>query len=112
MFAALNLGHTVGHAVEAVAQIPHGDAVLAGLRAMVALSVRCAGLDPAVARMLLERIAACGPPPLPRLPRERMHAVLAHDKKAGRFVLLRAPGVLVTCVPAAVDVNAALDALE
>ena len=43
----LNLGHTIGHAVEAAAgfgALPHGEAVGLGLRATLWLSQRLAGL--------------------------------------------------------------------
>lgn len=43
----LNLGHTFGHAIEAVTDysLTHGEAVLLGLRAMLRLSERCGLLD-------------------------------------------------------------------
>jgi 3-dehydroquinate synthase len=45
---ALNYGHTLGHAIEAVRgyRVLHGEAVAIGMRAAAALSVRVAGLPP------------------------------------------------------------------
>jgi shikimate kinase / 3-dehydroquinate synthase len=86
--AALNLGHTFAHALEAAAgyeRLPHGDAVALGLLAALRLS----GLDPADVERLLD------PRPVEVDP-ERAWAALLRDKKArdGRLslVLLDAPG--------------------
>lgn len=48
MRALLNFGHTVGHAIERVAgygTLRHGEAVIVGMRAALALSARCGTLD-------------------------------------------------------------------
>jgi 3-dehydroquinate synthase len=50
----LNLGHTIGHAIEARMGLSHGEAVAAGLCAALELAVRRYGADAA----LLERVAA------------------------------------------------------
>lgn len=50
--AVLNLGHSIGHAIEAAGQFSrftHGEAVALGLRATLWLSERLAGLPPASA---------------------------------------------------------------
>src|SRR5580765_4690570 len=78
--AALNLGHTFAHALEAGAAydaVTHGRAVALGLRAALRLSVRHLGLDAAVAEPV-ERVLA--PRPV-RADRERAWAALHRDKK-------------------------------
>lgn len=98
--AALNLGHTLGHALEAAFGLAHGQAVQHGLRAMLRLSVAHARLAPAVAATLDARVLAAGPlAPLPHLRarEDEVLALLGVDKKADRsgprWVLLRAPGL-------------------
>ena len=43
--AVLNYGHTVGHAIEGLAGIPHGHAVAIGMMAAAAVSERNVGFD-------------------------------------------------------------------
>lgn len=89
--AVLNLGHTIGHALESAAggRLLHGEAVAWGLRAMVALAGPVA---PEVVR-LIERLPA---PSLSGLDPSIVLAHLAGDKKTSggraRFVFCRAPG--------------------
>jgi len=96
---ALNLGHTVGHALESVLGIAHGDAVLHGLRAALWLSVEVAGLDVESANCARAVIARLAPPSLPPLGADVVDTLVAacgRDKKGDasgiRFVLLQAPG--------------------
>jgi 3-dehydroquinate synthase len=98
--AVLNLGHTVGHAVEAAtgfSRYTHGEAVGLGLRASLWLSRRLCGLDPveeARAQALLDGLGL--PRRLEAVPAETVCELTARDKKAGRdgvgYVLLDAPG--------------------
>jgi shikimate kinase/3-dehydroquinate synthase len=98
--AVLNLGHTVGHGVEAAAGyggLLHGEAVAVGLSAALWLSVRLAGLDPAVldeTEALLRRHGL--PIRAPGVDAAAVHAAMRGDKKraAGRprMVLLEAGG--------------------
>lgn len=80
----LNLGHTLGHALEAALgyrDLRHGDAVAHGLRFALRLA-RNRGLDPAVVERveaLLERFEL---PALPPLEPERLLRLMARDKKA------------------------------
>jgi 3-dehydroquinate synthase len=96
----LNLGHTIGHAIEAAdgfGQRPHGEAVALGLRATLWLSARLAGLSAAEVRRGHEMLTGA------RLPERLTKSNLQHvvelvqrDKKAGlggvEFVLLSAFG--------------------
>ena len=89
---ALNLGHTLGHAIESCLGyrgILHGEAVAIGLRIASRLSVEFAGLEPALRdrqNALLDRLG------LPdRIPGLRLGALLAamrRDKK-GRNGMIR-----------------------
>lgn len=103
----LNLGHTVGHAIEALSQnshsglqpISHGHAVAVGLVSALALSVMLCQMDSAV----LYRVAATIKELYPAIPLRCEHypellQMMHHDKKnteAGgniHFALLRSPG--------------------
>ena len=98
--AVLNLGHTLGHAIEAAGRFrlySHGEAVALGLRAALWLSERLAGLSPrtaARAAALLDRLGL--PRRLEGLSVDDVLALVPRDKKAAAagvgFVLLRAPG--------------------
>lgn len=100
--AFLNLGHTVGHALEAATQytrFTHGEAVAIGLRSALALSKARGMLDaPSYARAfrLVERLRVEAPRSLEPGERSQALAALAHDKKSKggrvRFVLLRGLG--------------------
>jgi 3-dehydroquinate synthase len=96
----LNFGHTVGHALEAATghgPLSHGEAVVLGMRAAVAVSARLGRLGPEqVARVeaVLDRFPR--PPSILRPRREAVRAALGRDKKASagkiRFVVLDALG--------------------
>ena len=106
--AALNLGHTFAHALEAAGgfdRVSHGEAVALGLLAALRLS----GLVTAAVEEVLK-------PQPARVNREAAWAALARDKKARkgrpRLVLLEAPGRPVTGVELPDEqVQAALDEL-
>lgn len=102
---ALNLGHTVGHAIESVAirkdlDIYHGDAVAYGLVAELYLSVRKTGFDEkhyeAVRKFILEKYPEYHPVDTP----DNLYELMSHDKKNERegvnFTLLRCPGEVET----------------
>ena len=99
--AFLNLGHTIGHGIEAAlpfGELLHGEAVSLGLRAALYLSRKYAGLSSAEERDLLETLRALELPlTLPvGIDVERVLAITASDKKfqngAIRFVLLKQLG--------------------
>jgi 3-dehydroquinate synthase len=98
--ALLNFGHTIGHAVEAVAgygTFSHGEAIAIGTIAALDLSVRLAGLPEASAAHVRSVIKSCAlPTSLPSsladtLTTDRILAALGRDKKfhdgSIRFVL-------------------------
>jgi len=98
--AVLNLGHSIGHAVEAAAgfgRIAHGEAIAIGLLPALWLSARTAGLDASLEAEVRELLrmhelptAATGLDPA------AVAEALRHDKKARggrvRFTLLEAVG--------------------
>ena len=98
--AHLNLGHTVGHALEAEGgflRLTHGEAVSLGLVAALRVGVRL-GITPA---SLASEVARCLgtlglPVDLDQQPLESALRLVTFDKKklgnALRFVLVRAPG--------------------
>ncbi len=98
--AVLNLGHTIGHAVEAAtafSRYTHGEAVGLGLRAGLWLSRRLCGLDPAEegrGQALLDGLGL--PQRLDAVPVDAVCDLIRRDKKAGRdgvgYVLLEALG--------------------
>jgi 3-dehydroquinate synthetase len=88
--ALLNLGHTVGHAVEAAlgGALPHGLCVALGLRAEAAWAAD-AGLGPAgLPAALALRCAALGLDlPTLTIDPQTLFQYMAHDKKRGRATL-------------------------
>jgi 3-dehydroquinate synthetase len=92
----LNFGHTVGHALEAATghgPLTHGEAVVLGMRAAVAVSERLGRLGAEEARRVEAVLARFPrPPPVSRPVRAEVRAALGRDKKASagkiRYVLL------------------------
>jgi 3-dehydroquinate synthase len=112
--AHLNYGHTIGHAVEVLAGVPHGHAVAVG---MVAAGV-ASRLEAGFTEEERQRAAVAGlglPVAAPGIDRSRAAALLALDKKrdgAGtRMVLLEAIGRPRVQHVAAATVEAALEAI-
>jgi 3-dehydroquinate synthase len=118
--AWLNLGHTVGHAVETLTgytEVLHGEAVAIGTVAALRLGVRLGRTPAHVAERGEALLARLGLPVRPpRLDRDEVWAVLARDKKAGpdgvRFVVLDGLAEPTVVTPARADVDAVLDQLD
>jgi len=98
--ALLNLGHTFGHAIEALTGFErwlHGEAVGCGLCLAADLSLRVGLIGPAALGAVQDAVARAGlPMRIPGLPVEGAFAAMRTDKKAhaGRidFVLLERIG--------------------
>ena len=94
----LNFGHTVGHALEAEAgygTLRHGEAIVWGMRAALALSMIKTGL-PKMDALDAGRFLAQIPVPRPAVRPDRLIARMRRDKKVRgeriRFVLLKRIG--------------------
>jgi shikimate kinase / 3-dehydroquinate synthase len=98
--AALNLGHTVGHAVEACdgyGKLTHGEAVSLGLVAALKIGVHLGVTEPSLLPRVTQLLTRLNlPTDLSTQPLTRAAEVLGHDKKrAGgsvKFVLCVKPG--------------------
>ncbi len=99
--AILNLGHTLGHAMEALSEyigLLHGEAIAMGMCCAARLSVKRAGLSEPEAKRLCDLIAACGLPTRlgENFKLEQLLEAARLDKKARngklRFVLLKRLG--------------------
>jgi 3-dehydroquinate synthase len=80
----LNLGHTLGHALEVALgyrRLRHGEAVAYGLLFALRLAGR-RDLAPGEAGRVRRLLGRLGLPPLPRLPAAEVIAAIARDKKA------------------------------
>ncbi|WP_373047053.1 3-dehydroquinate synthase [Vulgatibacter sp.] len=80
----LNLGHTVGHALEVAAgygALTHGEAVVYGMRAALRISERYAGLSRADAERALALLRRFPSGPLPVRDTDALLAAAGRDKK-------------------------------
>jgi 3-dehydroquinate synthase len=119
--AVLNFGHTIGHAIEAVAGYDgaylHGEAVAVGMVAESRLAERLGWIGPGVVDRLTRLLERLGlPVTAPGLDPERLLGAMRGDKKnrAGkvRFVLPRSIGTVeLTDAAGAADVRAVLACL-
>lgn len=117
--AVLNFGHTIGHAVEAVAgyggAFQHGEAVAVGMVAESRLAERLGWIEPAVTQRLTTLLERFGlPVTCPGLDPDLLLDAMTRDKKnlggRVRFVLPRRIGqVDLTDAPDAADIRAVLN---
>jgi len=119
--AVLNYGHTVGHAVEAVAgygsRFQHGEAVAVGMVAECRLAERLGWIDRATTDRLTTLLERFGLPiASPGLDPDALRDAMGRDKKnqdgRTRFVLPREVGrVELTDAPGEADIRAVLEAM-
>lgn len=93
----LNFGHTAGHAIETVHQLPHGQAIALGMLIACILSEQVAGLSDNVRPRLVKLLQAYGLPTAMEINIERVMEVLRMDKKRNNadidFIVLEKNGV-------------------
>lgn len=79
----LNLGHTIGHGIEAASDfaLGHGSSVAAGLCCMARASVRLGWADAALAGRIVACVTAHGLPTDTDIPHETLMRYMTHDKK-------------------------------
>ncbi|HUH99246.1 MAG TPA: 3-dehydroquinate synthase [Anaerolineales bacterium] len=89
--ASLNLGHTVGHAVELVShfQLRHGEAVAIGMAAEAKLAERLKVATQGLSEVVAGALSALGlPSEIPRgLPRDELIRAMQMDKKRSKGVV-------------------------
>lgn len=100
--AILNFGHTIGHAIEAIAgygEYLHGEAISIGQVAAAELSAQLTGLPPEEVECIRQLFTRAGLPtqiPLTDAQRKRLLAAMRLDKKVSggeiKFVLARRIG--------------------
>jgi shikimate kinase/3-dehydroquinate synthase len=98
--AMLNLGHTVGHALEAQGgyeRLTHGEAVSLGLVAALRIGEKLGQTSTALIRRVTDLLKKLGlPTDLAKEPLAQAAELVGHDKKRSgrrlRFVVARDPG--------------------
>ncbi len=85
----LNLGHTLGHAVEHASgyALHHGQAVAVGLRAACRIAERHCGFEQRALAVVQQALDRCGLPATAAVEPDAVREALGHDKKraAGRL---------------------------
>lgn len=83
----LNFGHTAGHAIETLYNLPHGQAVSLGMLAACKIAERVSGLNPVVKTSLAQLLAQYKLPVSLRMHPEQLMDILVMDKKrSGDFI--------------------------
>ena len=88
----LNFGHTIGHAIENTAKLPHGSAVSIGMVAACIISEKINGFSKAGTEKIKELLLKYNLPIAFDINKEKTWDILLHDKKKSgtdmNFVLL------------------------
>lgn len=109
----LNLGHTIGHALEKVYHIPHGDAVGIGLGFAARLSNRLGRLSNAGTRRILDLLDRLEPPAAPSGQREALREAIGKDKKReGSKIHFVLPEAIGRCVIEEIPVRQLEEAID
>lgn len=98
----LNLGHTIGHAIESASNgsLPHGFCVAIGLIACARISVVKGFLDMKEYLKITNLLKSVGlPQTAGNIDPEKVKSALKMDKKGNNFVLLKSIGRIVTGIP-------------
>ena len=81
----LNLGHTLGHAIEALtSDYSHGEAVAIGIAHAAQMAVERGLLSPEDCGRIVALLERYGLPTTTTLPAEELHQAMLHDKKNNR----------------------------
>lgn len=97
----LNLGHTIGHAIEAVTdgRVTHGEAVSLGLVAAAKISLKMNILPPDRNQIIIDTITKLGlPSSIKNLEIINVLSAIKFDKKGGNFILIKDIGNLISNV--------------
>lgn len=97
----LNLGHTIGHAIEGASngKLSHGEAVSIGLVSAAKLSLWMDMLSDDVFENILKNIISLGLPiQVKDIDKREVLSAMSLDKKGGTFVLIKDFGSLITGV--------------
>ena len=116
----LNLGHTVGHAIEKCSDfaVPHGHAVAAGLAVMARASSRLGwmledGINARTAERICSTLACMKLPVSTEYPPEALaQAALSDKKRAGDSITLVVPRGIADCVLKTIPVSQLQSVIE
>lgn len=109
----LNLGHTLAHAIEMEEGIPHGIAVIKGLKFAADFSKASGYMEDSEHRKILTLLESTGVDTAVRARRARIKELLLHDKKLEKsvinFVFMRKAGDVFSMGIPAAGIMEALD---
>lgn len=110
--AKLNLGHTVGHAIESVKKdLSHGECVALGIAAAAKISLTEKILNDIEYKKILKSILDAGlPVQVKNLNIAKVLKIMDFDKKGGNFILIKNIGNLV--IKSGIDQKTVISALR